>query len=290
MDDTNGVAEAGPGDSAPVGSERDPEFIRRNQRVLELYASYFRPDVRGFVNLPATGPFLVVGNHSGGATPPDLPIMMTAWWRQRGVEEPVYALFHSFFLGLPGVGPVVAKAGAIEATAGNAEAVLSRGGILIVYPGGDHEAYRPWNKRNTIDFAGRSGFIRQALQNRVPIVPVVSEGAQDTMFVLYRGEKLAQSLPYMRNWRLKVYPILIGAPWGLSVGLPTIPFPARVTVQLCPPIDLSAEYGPEAAEDDAVVAECYERVTSTMQGVLDDLVDERRQRGVRSRLPRIPFL
>src|SRR5688500_10426659 len=99
----------------PLGFERDPEFIERSRRILELYASYFRPTVRGWGNVPESGPFLVVGNHSGGATPPDLPILMTAWWNQRGVEEPVYALFHSFFLGLPGVGNVVAKAGAVEA-------------------------------------------------------------------------------------------------------------------------------------------------------------------------------
>lgn len=264
----------------PLGFERDPEFIRRNQGLLELWASYFRPEVRGWENLPAEGPFLVVGNHSGGATPPDLPILMTAWWRERGVEEPVYALFHSVFLGLPGVGPVVARAGAIEASADNARAVLGGGGILIVYPGGDHEAFRPWHQRNRIDFAGRTGFITEALELGVPIVPAVSQGAQ-TSVVLYRGERLAQALPYMRQWRVKVYPLLVGPPWGLSLGLPTFPLPARVTVQLCPPIDVAAEHGPDAAADDAVVSSIYDRVTTSMQEVLDDLVRERRERRTR---------
>ena len=262
----------------PLGFERDPDFIRSSRRLLELYASYFRPTVRGFENLPESGPFLVVGNHSGGATPPDLPILMTAWWRARGVEEPVYALFHSFFLGLPGLGNVVAKAGAVEAGAENAQRVLEGGGILIVYPGGDHEAFRPYHLRNQIDFAGRTGFIKEALQLGVPIIPAVSEGAQDSTIVLYRGERLARAIPYMRNWRLKVYPLLLGPPWGLSLGIPTIPLPAKVTVQLCPPIDLTDEYGPEAAEDEKVVGQIYERVTTSMQAVLDDLVAERAAR------------
>ena len=100
------------------GSARDPAFLRSARPILELYASYFRPEVRGFDRLPERGPFLVVGNHSGGQTPPDLPVLLTSWWRERGEEEPVYALFHSFFLGLPGVGPLMARAGAVEAGRG----------------------------------------------------------------------------------------------------------------------------------------------------------------------------
>lgn len=258
------------------GSERDPRFIRRSQRLLELYASYFRPQVRGFENLPERGPFLVVGNHSGGATPPDLPILLTAWWRERGVDEPVFALFHSFFLGLPGTGPVVAKAGAIEASADHATAVLERGDVLIVYPGGDIDAFRPFSERNRIDFGNRTGFVREALRLGVPIVPAVSQGAHESTIVLWRGDRLARAIPFLRAWRVKVLPLVLGAPWGLSIGLPTFPLPTKVTVQLCPPIDLAARYGREAADDDTVVDACYEEVRSTMQGVLDDLVAERR--------------
>ena len=261
-----------------LGFERDPDFIRSSQRLLELYASYFRPTVRGWENLPDSGPFLVVGNHSGGAMAPDLPILLTAWWRERGVEEPVYALFHSFFLGLPGVGNAVAKAGAVEAGPENAQRVLEGGGVLVVYPGGDHEAYRPYHLRNTIDFAGRTGFIKEAMELGVPIVPSVTEGAQDGTIVLYRGERLAQAIPYMRAWRIKVYPVLLGPPWGISLGIPTIPLPSKVTVQLCPPIDLAAEYGPDAADDEEAVADAYELVTGRMQFALDLLVLERKQR------------
>src|ERR1035437_9683273 len=75
-----------------------PAFLRVARPILERFASYFRPEVRGFERLPQRGPFLVVGNHSGGQMPPDLPVLLTAWWRERGEDEPVYALFHSFFL------------------------------------------------------------------------------------------------------------------------------------------------------------------------------------------------
>jgi 1-acyl-sn-glycerol-3-phosphate acyltransferase len=87
----------------------------------------------------------------------------------------------------------------------------------------------------------------------------------------------------MRLMRVKVYPIVLGPPWGVSFGMPNIPLPTQVTVQLCPPIDLSDRYGPEAAEDDEAVAEIYDEITSTMQSVLDDLAAERSQRSLLDR-------
>ncbi len=238
--------------------------------------SYFRPEVRGFERLPQRGPFLVVGNHSGGQMPPDLPVLLTAWWRERGEDEPVYALFHSFFLGLPGLGRMMGRAGAVEAGPAEAEAILRRGGILIDYPGGDYEVFRPWRERNRIEFGDRTGVIRLALRTRVPVVPAVSIGAHETVIVLARGERLAKRLGLDRMFRIKVMPLVLGPPFGVVPGgIPTWPLPAKITVELCEPIDWSSRYGPEAAEDEAVVRDCYKELTNTMQAALDRLAAER---------------
>lgn len=266
---------AQPADPEPVGSARDPEFIERVRPLLETYVRWFKPEVRGFDRLPATGPFLVVGNHSGGTTTPDLPILMTRWWRERGVEEPVYGLFHTMMLGIPGLGTSLHKAGALEAGWDNADAVFGTGGIVIVYPGGDREALRPFSQRDQIDFGGRTGFVRLALRAGVPIVPAVSCGAHDTVLVLTRGEQIAERLPWLRRWRVKAQPLILGAPWGVSPGLPTVPLPAKVVVQLLDPIDLAAELGDSAADDDEQVERGYQRVTETMQACLDELGAER---------------
>jgi 1-acyl-sn-glycerol-3-phosphate acyltransferase len=254
-------------------------MIRRYQRMLELYVSYYRPEIRGFENVPKRGPFLVIGNHSGGAATPDIPILMTKWWRERGVDEPVYGLFHSMFLNLPGLKEPLTKFGALEAGWEAAEAVLRDGGIVLVYPGGDYEAFRPWSERNRIDFAGRSGFVKLALRTGVPIVPAVSIGVHESVFVLSRGDRIARALPHLRRWRLKVMPVMVGPPWGISFGLPTIPVPAKVTVQLGPPIDLAAELGSHDPAVDAAVKEGYHRVTTVMQRTLDELAAERRRAG-----------
>ena len=209
--------------------------------------------------------------------PPDLPVLLTAWWRERGEDEPVYALFHSFFLGLPGVGSVMERAGAVEAGPAQAEAILRGGGVLIDYPGGDYDVFRPWRERNRIGFGDRLGFVRLALRTRVPIVPAVSVGAHESVIVLARGERIAKRLGLDRMFRIKVMPLVLGPPFGIVPGgIPTWPLPAKITVELCEPIDWRSRFGPEAADDDVIVRDCYAEVTETMQAALDLLAAERR--------------
>lgn len=275
------VAHEGPpageaGDAAEVGSARDPEFLRAARPFLERYASYFRAEVRGFDRVPDHGPFLVVGNHSGGQMPPDIPVLLSAWWRERGEDEEIYALFHSAFLAIPGIGPIMARAGGIEADREAAEAVLRRGSILIDYPGGDHEVFRPWSERNRIDFGGRLGVVRLALRTQVPVVPAVSVGAHETVLVVTRGEALARALGLDRRFRIKVMPLLL-SPIGLVPGgIPVWPLPAKITTELLEPIDWSTRYDAAAADDDEVVRACYDELVATMQEALDRLAAERR--------------
>src|SRR5689334_460272 len=57
---------AGAEDSDPF-ELRDPEYIERTMPAVRLMSKlYFRADVTGLDNIPAEGPVLLVGNHSGG--------------------------------------------------------------------------------------------------------------------------------------------------------------------------------------------------------------------------------
>jgi hypothetical protein len=78
-------------------------------------------------------------------------------------------------------------------------------------------------------------------------------------------------------FRIKVMPLVLGPPFGVVPGgIPTWPLPAKITVELCEPIDWSSRYGPETAHDDVIVRACYEELTHAMQKTLDRLVAERR--------------
>ncbi len=87
---------------------------------------------------------------------------------------------------------------------------------------------------------------------------------------------MAKWLGLDRMFRINVMPLVLGPPFGVVPGgIPTWPLPAKITVELCEPIDWPSRYGPEAAEDEVVVRACYEELTTTIQAVLDRLVSAR---------------
>jgi 1-acyl-sn-glycerol-3-phosphate acyltransferase len=148
---------------------------------------------------------------------------------------------------------------------------------VLVYPGGDEDVFRPWSERNRIRLAGRTGFIRLALQERVPVQPVVSIGGHETVFVASDGRRLARTLG-LERFRLKALPLLLGPPWGISPGdfLLHLPLPAKITVQVGEPIDFHARFGNLDARDPEVLWACYHYVELRMQAILDTLAAERR--------------
>jgi 1-acyl-sn-glycerol-3-phosphate acyltransferase len=178
----------------------------------------------------------------------------------------------------PGIGAFLKKHGTIEASHANAEVALDAGAAVLVYPGGDWEVHRPSWQSGRVDFAGRTGFLKLAIRTGVPIVPVVSIGGQETLFVLTRGEALSKALG-LHRFRLKVLPVSLVIPWGVTLGdfIPRLPFPAKLTTQVLPPIDLKEKFG-FAAEDytDPDLDDAYDYVTTTMQTTLDALAGERR--------------
>ena len=253
--------------------DRDPDYIRERLPSMWLLSSlYFRGEVRGLGNVPEDGPVLLVGNHSGGNLTVDSGVFTLAFSAYFGVERPLYSLAHNLVVSWPGLG-FLKRFGVIGASPGNAEEALGAGAAVLVYPGGDREVHRPVWERNQVDFGDRKGWIRLALEEDVPVVPVVAIGGQETALFLSRGEVLASVLQLDRLFRLKVLPISIAAPWGLNVGdfLGHIPLPAKITVETLPPIHLRDEFGPEPDVD-----EIYDHVTRLMQETLDALAAERR--------------
>ncbi len=252
--------------------ERDPDYIREQLPLFWLFSSlWFRGEVRGLGNVPDDGPVLLVGNHSGGNMIPDTMVFTVAFNTYFGVERPFYQLAHNLVLSLPGLG-WLRKFGTVAASPENARKALGSGAALLVYPGGDYEVHRPSWESSRVDFGGRKGFLRLALEQDVPIVPVVAIGGQETALFLSRGERLARLLALDRALRLKVLPISIALPWIINIGdFGHIPLPAKITIETLPAIDLHAEFGPDPDLDDV-----YDHLIRLMQDALDALAAERR--------------
>ncbi|ALF54942.1 glycerol acyltransferase [Nostoc piscinale CENA21] len=259
--------------------ERDPQFIKSMMPLLGFfYRYYFRVQTSGWHHISPQQKVLFVGSHNGGLSAPDMLMMMYDWFQRFGVEQPVYGLMHPRVWEVaPPLAQLAAKMGAIMAHPKMAYSALRSGASVLVYPGGAEDVFRPHYLRNKIYFAGRQGFIKLALRENVPIVPVISTGAHDTLIVLADIYKIVNQfhewgMPWLLNIDPVVFPIYLGWPWGLAIGpLPNIPFPVSIHTQICPPI-IFERYGREAASDRNYVDECYELVVSKMQYQLDQLV------------------
>ncbi|KWX68030.1 lysophospholipid acyltransferase family protein [Mycobacterium sp. NAZ190054] len=251
--------------------QRDADYIREQLPGLWLLASlYFRADVRGLERIPADGPVLLVGNHSGGNVPPDTFVFTLAFCSYFGVERPFYQLAHNLVVSAPPLGSL-RKFGTVAANHENARLALESGAALLVYPGGDYEVFRPFWERNKVDFGGRKGYVKLAREAGVPIVPIASVGGQESVLFLSRGQWLAKLLRVDRLLRLKSVPIALAPPWGLIVSdlYGHFPLPSKIVVEALEPVGAEEI---AAADDDTI----HKKVEGALQAAVDSLAAERR--------------
>lgn len=251
---------------------RDASYVAALAPALgRLTRLWFRSEVRGIEHVPREGGALLVSNHSGGLLAMDAPIIAAAFVEAFGADRPLYLQARERFFG--GVaGPVLRRCGLLPANPENTAAVLDAGGVTLVFPGGDHDAFRPSTRANVVDFAGHTDYVGTALRSGVPIVPVVSIGGHEDQLHLGRGELLARTLRLDRLLGTPYLPLSFGAPFGLSAGLPVnVPLPTKIVTQVLAPVDVAAELGadPDPTEVDAVIR-------GRMQDALDELARKRR--------------
>jgi 1-acyl-sn-glycerol-3-phosphate acyltransferase len=241
------------------------------EKVGPLLRGWYRSEVHGLGGFPQDGGALVVSNHSGGMFTPDVMLFGSAFYRRFGYRaRPLYTLAHYGVVMGP-LGELMGKVGVIEASRENAAAALHSGGVVLVFPGGDYDSYRPTTSDAVIDFDGRTGYVRTAIAAGVPIVPSVSIGGQESQLFLTRGNTLAKLLGLSKA-RMEILPVTFGFPFGFSVLIPpNLPLPTKIVTQVLEPIDIEARFGP-----DPDVAEVDTFVRSVMQDALDELARNRR--------------
>jgi 1-acyl-sn-glycerol-3-phosphate acyltransferase len=255
----------------PEIAKWDPELTKRVIGVLRPIAKrYFRSEIKDLGRIPVGGA-LLVSNHSGGSTTTDLPTFAVDFYDRFGYDRPLYTLSHDIL----SVGPAkqfLQQLGFIPASRDNAARALASDAAVMVFPGGDYDATRPTLAQNVIDFNGRTGYVRTAIDAGVPIVPVVSIGGQETQFFLTRGTWLAKRIGLIKRLtRSEIVPIAVGFPFGVTLGGVNLPLPSKIVTQVLPAIDITARFGenPDVAEVDAYVRK-------VMQKALDRLAKQRR--------------
>ena len=255
--------------------ERTVDDWGRSERVLELvepllnfyYRYWFRVEQEGVEHVPESGGALLVGNHSG-ALPPDAPMVMQAIRNEHPAPRPVYMLGEHWFKGYPGAGMLTSKVGLVPAHPANAQRLLGdEERLAMVFPEGQKGSRKLYWQRYRLRRFGRGGFVRAALRAGVPIVPVAIVGAEEAMPIFAHARALE------RLTGLIYFPVNHAFPhFGLAAGLMYLP--AKFKIRFLEPLDLDA-YGPEDADDLALVSSLSEEVRRRIQREVDRLLASR---------------
>ncbi len=198
-----GVAVERPGRMSPAFARWALRWLDPVVRVL------WRPTLEGEANLPATGPFLLVANHSAGLGVAEILSVGLLWLRRVGVDRPLAGYAHPIGFRLFPLTAFLRAVGAIPSTYDAAERALAAGAPILMFPGGDHETLRPLHHAHRVDFGGRVGFLRIARAAGVPVVPLGIRGGHFTAPVLVRSRLLATLLVAPRLGGVKR--------WGVSL-------------------------------------------------------------------------
>ncbi|MCM2324004.1 MAG: acyltransferase family protein [Oligoflexia bacterium] len=248
-----------------------------------LYRHYFRCEITGWENVPDRN-VMIVGNHNGLLTF-EVLMLFYAWRKRFGEVRHILGLTHKFILKNIAFSWLLPRLGAIPADPKSALEALAHDHSLIVFPGGEKEAFRPFTQRKQIDFFQRKGFIKLALRAGVPIVPLVSAGAHETYVILNRGEELAEKLGVKDRLRLHGIPITFRSiffAWCVVSGLFTffplllapvalacvfVPLPAKMTFRLLSPVDPAKLWDPALGEEENLQV-IYDHIVGLMQRTL----------------------
>lgn len=230
---------------------------------------YNRLDVSVAQPIPDT-PVLFVANHGFGGIVDLNVFAVAAAYDRLGVTRPLVTLTHQIAWTLH-VEKLIEPFGARPADRRTALTAFEEGSNVLVFPGGDLDALKAWRQRNDILFSGRTGYARLAIEAGVPVVPVVTAGAGESLLVLGSGKRVAKALGVDRLLRLKALPLSVSIPWGVNLGLvgllPYFPLPTKLDTSVLAP--MRALPG-ESAESFA------HRIHTAMQDELDSLTAGRR--------------
>ncbi|HZP42130.1 MAG TPA: lysophospholipid acyltransferase family protein [Candidatus Binatia bacterium] len=275
-----------------TAASRDTRLIAILDRAFAgLYDHYFRMEARGWENIPP-GPVLLVGNHSGFGVA-ELLMLLVAWWRHFGPTRPAYALAHRWLYKTPFLRVIVPKIGGVPTSWRSACEVLDRGDVLAVFPGGEEESTRPFADRYKVQLHGHKGFVRLALENEVPIVPMITIGSHATMILPPGMHVLATVTGARRFLGLQAVPLplqllvwilaaialddqIIGPMLFFLIMAATPPlYPSKITTVFERPIS-PAELRRAAAPGEDPLDAGYRLVERLMQERMDALASERR--------------
>jgi 1-acyl-sn-glycerol-3-phosphate acyltransferase len=232
--------------------------------ALALYRNWFRVRMRGLENIPDSGAALVVANHSG-VLPVDAVMLQAGIFAEHPEHRTLRLLGADLVYAMPLLSSLARRSGHTRADPEQAHRLLTAGQLVGVFPEGFKGIGKPFRERYHLQRFGRGGFVRTAVQARVPIIPCAIVGAEEIYPMIGNAEALARAL------RLPYFPVTPIFPWLGPLG--AVPLPSNWIIEFSKPVptcDLA-----ESGADDEQQADRADQVRDTIQARLEELVIER---------------
>ncbi len=245
----------------------DPVFTAKARPFFDLlYNKWWRVETIGINNIPATGRALLVSNHSGGI-PIDGAMIVTSILNEHPASRITRALVEDFAYYMPFINSFLIKTGSVRASQENAERLLEKDQLVIVFPEGLKGIGKLFKDRYKLQRFGRGGYIKLAMRTHAPIIPVAVVGAEEAFPIIGRADWLGKLVgaPYL--------PITPFFPWLGPMG--AIPLPTKWYIKYGEPIEMK-HYGPEDVDDDILINRLSEHVRTQIQNMLIDVLKQRK--------------
>lgn len=191
----------------------DPAVVDKMLPYLRALRGYTRLKVDGIEHIP-DGPAILAANHTGWL---GLDYALAALVVHDEVGRTPRGMAHSAWF----LNPVTKKfAGQVGLSQVSKQAIakqLDAGHLVMVFPEGEHGAFRPASNYEVMEFA--RGFVRVAMATRAPVVPVCILGGEESnpvdRTIKSYEELLKLEIPVPRNflpkpvkWRIRFLPAL----------------------------------------------------------------------------------
>jgi 1-acyl-sn-glycerol-3-phosphate acyltransferase len=230
-----------------------------------FYRYWFRCEVEGIENVPATGGAMLVSNHSG-ALPPDAPMIAKAIREEHSHPRPLHITVEHFFKGYPGFAMLVPKIGCVAAHPANVHRLLyDEEQLVLVLPEGRKGTEKLYKDRYKLRRFGRGGFVEAAMRARAPIVPVCVVGAEEAAPIFAKVGLLR------RLTGLLYFPVTPTFPHLGLLGMLGY-LPAKFKIRFLEPISFDSD---GLNEDKALVQTVAHEIRARIQENLFEMVRQR---------------
>ncbi len=220
--------------------------------LLDQLEKYFRLEIEGAHHLPKRGAAIVIANHSGFSGFDAVMLIHEVYKNTGRIPR---ALAHWFWFTTKLTAYPMEKLGFLKATSDNGLNALKRNRMLMIFPEAEYGNFKPSAQAYQMQNF-KTGFVRMALLEQCPIIPVIILGAEETHINL-KQFKLSPKLKSM----------IIPLPLNL------LPLPAKWKMVVLPPIVYP--FDASRADDTDLLNELAGEMRDRMQAAIQEELSKR---------------